>query len=134
HALGASGHVAEEAQGLVIRLVPNAAEHMAGVEDVVVHPYGGKPQGLGPDGEFDHSLHVVDAPVVVQRDTNVHGMILLLRGKGAGSAATGIVNLLIGQYGCCTVWYSCRTETARPSNPYKHHDFPAAIVSDAGWL
>jgi hypothetical protein len=77
HALGAGGHIAEQGERLIIRLVPNASEHVAGIEDVVVHPYGGEPQRLGPGGELDKRLYVFDAPVVEQRDADLHGVMLL---------------------------------------------------------
>jgi hypothetical protein len=57
--------------------VPDAAEHVAGIEDVVVRPHRGKAEGLGPGGELDERVHILDAPVVQQRDADLHASILL---------------------------------------------------------
>ena len=95
HALGAGGHVAEEGQGLVIGPVPDAAEHVAGIEDVVVDPHRGKPQRLGPAGELDKGLYILDAPVVEQRDADLHGIMLLARDKGSEPPYGLLPSLLI---------------------------------------
>jgi hypothetical protein len=52
---------------------------MAGIEDVVVHPHGSKPERFSSDGELHQGLHILDAPVVEQRDADLHGIMLLYR-------------------------------------------------------
>jgi putative transposase len=44
------------------------------------------------------------------------------------------VNLLISLYRLCPVWHTRSMKTAMPVNSYKHHRFPAEIISHAVWL
>jgi putative transposase len=46
----------------------------------------------------------------------------------------GVVNLLISLYRLCPVWHTRSMKTAMPANSYKHHRFPAEIISHAVWL
>ena len=55
-------------------------------------------------------------------------------GPEAAQAPEGIVNLLISLYKFCSVWPTRPMKTAMPANPYKHHRFPAEIISHAVWL
>jgi hypothetical protein len=83
--------VTEDRQRLVIGLASDAMEYMPGIEHMVVDPDRGEPQFLGPARKSDNGLYVLDAPVVMQRETDLHGMILLYNGqepKESGSPST----------------------------------------------
>src|SRR5207249_11806867 len=72
HALGSRRHVAQDRQRLVVRLVADAVEDVAHVEDVIVGPHRVEAERLGPDRQLDHRPRVVEPLVVEQREPDAH--------------------------------------------------------------
>src|SRR6185503_7174296 len=62
----------QERQRLVVRLAADPVEDVAHVEDVIVDPDRVDADFLGPAREIDERLRVGDAPVVEERESNLH--------------------------------------------------------------
>src|SRR5262245_25192363 len=65
-------HVSQKRQRLVIGLAADPIEHMAHVEHVVMDPDRVDASLLGAAREIDQHLRIVDAPVIEQREPELH--------------------------------------------------------------
>ena len=111
HALGAGGHPGEQRQRVPVRLEAQPLADVAGVEDVVRDPDGGKARLLGPRGEVQQVLGILDAPVVGQCKAESHG------GPPPGAPAGAIIQPRRGGGRRARVAYSPRPRTDRRRPP-----------------
>src|SRR5262249_4418523 len=66
-------HEAQERQRLLVRSPADPGGHVRPVEHVIVHPHGVEAQLLGAHRQVNQRVHIVDPPVVEQREPDLHG-------------------------------------------------------------